>query len=80
MVKIFLYILIYNDILQLHSKRGASMLNIQQTIQNANSEYNQGNLPLAKKHTEYVLRELESANITPASPLAMSYFEALSLA
>ncbi|MDD6136708.1 MAG: hypothetical protein PUB54_05985 [Lachnospiraceae bacterium] len=56
------------------------MLNIQQTIQNANSEYNQGNLPLAKKHTEYVLRELESANITPASPLAMSYFEALSLA
>lgn len=55
------------------------MSNIQHLLQTANFEYNRGNLPSAKKYTEDALRQLESIHTTPDSPLAMTYFETLTL-
>ena len=56
------------------------MTNLLLLLQNANSEYNRGNLPAAKKYTDELLRAFESRSLTPENPLAMSYLNALTLA
>lgn len=56
------------------------MNTILQLLQTANFEYNCGNFPSAKKHTEEVISAFESMQLTPDSPNAMSYLEALTLA
>ena len=56
------------------------MTNLLLLLQNANSEYNRGNLPAAKKYTDELLRAFESRSLTPENPLAMPYLNALTLA
>ena len=52
---------------------------ISRLLQTANFEYNCGNIVSAKNHAEEILRTLESMSLTPDSPFAMSYLQALTL-